>query len=152
MNKPHAIVIFYSGRPIDTTTAEQILGAIATHVADGASQATIKLFDENDLATELIRTSMPPVQNTEEGDAAVKVVMGMLPVGCNDNKARCCVTLTKMLANAEFNNDAKSKAFIHAMSILSQGNAVSNSVAAEWGYNKIIRDSIKETYNLFISI
>lgn len=151
MDKQHAIVIFYTGSNIDTATAEQVLGAIGKHVVDGASQATIRVFNEEDLAKELIRTSMPPVQNTEDGDASVKVVMGLLPIDCRDNKIKCCVTLAKMLSNAEFNNDAKSKAFVHAMSILAQGNAVSKKVALDWGYNKTVKDAIKETYNLFIN-
>lgn len=147
----NSIVIFYEGDPIDYAGSESIIGCLAKYISDGASSAIIKVYNSDELAKELIRTNMPPVQNTEDGDASVKVIMGMLPVDCRDNKIKCCVTLSKMLAKAEFNNDAKSKAFIHAMSTLSQGNAVSKRIASEWGYTRTIKDAIKETYNLFIN-
>lgn len=151
MNKPHAIVIFYNGSSIDEAAIEQILGAIAKHVTDGASQAMIKLFNEDDLAKEIIRTCMPPAQSTEDGDQAAKVIMGMLPVDCTDNKIKCCVALTKMLAKAEFEHDAKSNAFLNAMSIISQGNPVSTKVCNEWKFTRMIREAVKETYKLFIN-
>lgn len=146
-----AIVIFYDGTKIDTATAENLLAVLAKHIKDDISSATIKVFDENDMSSELIKSIVPPIFSTESGDAAVKVIMSILPVEAKTNKLKCCVTLAKMLSKAEFKNDTKSQAFIHAMSILSQNNPVSDTVAVDWNFTPMIRESIKETYKLFIN-
>lgn len=147
-----AIVLLYQGKPVDVQTAEMLIGALATVLEDGYSQPEIKYISDEELAKELIKCSTPPTQCTEDGDASVKVIMGMIPTSVLENRLHLAVALTRQLAVSSTSNDAKDHAFVRAMSYIAQGQSVSPTVAKQYHFTKMIRDVVKEVYNSYLNM
>lgn len=146
----NAIVIFYDGDKIDQAGAEMIIGALAKYIAEGSSHPEIRVFDSAEIAKELLHTSNPPHLPCEEGDDAVRVVMTTIPVNMLDHPLKLAVFLTKKLEECKFEHAEKDRAFIKAMSILSQNFPVSREVVEKYGFNSDIRKTIEQTYHLYL--
>lgn len=147
-----AIVILYNGKQVDVPTAEMLIGALAPILEDGYSQPEIKYFSDEELAKEIIKTATPPARSTEDGDASVKVVMGMIPTSVLDSRLQLAVALTKQLAISSTKDEAKDHAFVRAMSYIAQNTPVSSTVAKQYHFTKMVRDVVTEVYNSYLNM
>lgn len=143
------IVIFYDGSTPSEQTVENLQVALSPSLTDGFSQAKFVILSEEDIAKQ-VASYRPPMRSTEEGDASVIAIMGMIPTGLIENRLSLTIFLTKMLVECEHNMDEKHKAFSRAMSYISQGFPVSKAVKSKYHFTKVIEDTIKEVYTNYI--
>lgn len=148
MSKPHAIVIFYNGETPTTAEIKALAELVYNHMSDG-STPTVVTLSEQDMSKILcgkILANKAPKLATEEGDNAAAIV-DMFTGSCDrTNKEKLSLLYWKLLVKAEHDNGQSSKNFIKAMSVLSQGNPVSDEYMRLHKITKEMLTVIKTVY------
>lgn len=149
MNKPRAIVIYFNG---DTPNPRDVkaLGQLVYDTMTNGTNPTIVVLSEQDMSKILcgrILASRAPKLATEEGDNAAAIIDMFTGKTDRHDGAKLCLNYYRQIVKAEHDNSESSKNFIKAMSILAQGNPISDEYMRRHNITKQMLSAIKDVYN-----
>lgn len=127
----------YKGRKPSSSEIECI-----SNVLESArvGELQVKVFTESSIAKLLAETSVEPSLHTEDGDAAVAYIAGIVK--------KMDIPELSIAIIRNFNKTGDTwEAFRRAIATIASGSAVSREIASKYGFTKDVRDVITDLYN-----
>uniref|UniRef100_A0AAU8BAC7 Uncharacterized protein n=1 Tax=Dulem virus 42 TaxID=3145760 RepID=A0AAU8BAC7_9CAUD len=137
-----ALVVTYDGKVPSGSEMEQFLSTNSSFIDE---LHDINVFSEENISKILMKHCVPTKVNTEDGDAAVTYLAGVVK---SFDKDVLTTAIVKHFLNVNDSSDA-SIAFTSAICTLADNKPVSKAVSDRYHFTKAARNVITELYKIW---